>query len=78
MSIVKTAYGRRSFLKTTALAGGGMMIGFNWLSSCNTSLESAQSTPAEWFPINGYLKIAKNGTVTILSPNPEFGQNVKS
>ncbi|MEY4106765.1 MAG: hypothetical protein RL181_1107 [Bacteroidota bacterium] len=78
MSIVKTAYGRRSFLKTTALAGGGMMIGFNWLSSCNTSLESAQSTPAEWFPINGYLKIAKNGTVTILSPNPEFGQNVKT
>ncbi len=34
--------------------------------------------PEEWFEINGYLKIGDNGMVTIMSPNPEGGQNVKT
>ncbi|MEZ4933447.1 MAG: molybdopterin cofactor-binding domain-containing protein [Saprospiraceae bacterium] len=32
----------------------------------------------EWFDFNSYLKIGDNGVVTIFSPNPEFGQNVKT
>ena len=31
-----------------------------------------------WFEMNGYLKIGENGVVTIMSPNPEIGQNVKT
>ena len=34
--------------------------------------------PDEWFEITGYLKIGENGVVTIMSPNPEIGQNVKT
>ena len=34
--------------------------------------------PDEWFEINGFLKIGENGLVTIMSPNPEIGQNVKT
>ena len=34
--------------------------------------------PKEWFNINGFLKIGENGVVTIMSPNPEIGQNVKT
>ena len=34
MSIIKTSFGRRSFLKSSALTGGGMMLGFSWLASC--------------------------------------------
>lgn len=34
--------------------------------------------PDEWFKINGYLKIGNNGVTTIMSPNPEIGQNVKT
>ena len=34
--------------------------------------------PKEWFELNGYLKIGENGIVTIISPNPEGGQNVKT
>ena len=30
------------------------------------------------FDINGFLKIGNNGVVTIMSPNPEIGQNVKT
>ena len=78
MSTVKTKIGRRSFIKSSALAGGGMMLGFSWLASCKMSPEEVNELPKEWFKINGYLKIADNGQVTILSPNPEGGQNVKT
>ncbi len=78
MPIVKTKIGRRSFIRNTALAGGGMMLGFSWLASCKMSAGEIDELPKEWFKINGYLKIAYNGQVTILSPNPEGGQNVKT
>ncbi len=78
MTIIKTSYDRRSFLKTTALAGGGMVLGFSWLAGCKPSAEEALTMPKEWFNINGFLKIGENGVVTIMSPNPEIGQNVKT
>ncbi len=78
MTVIKTTYGRRSFLKCTALAGGGMMLGFSWLASCNPSPEEVKKMPKDWFEINGYIKIGENGLVTIMSPNPEIGQNVKT
>ncbi|KAA2215852.1 xanthine dehydrogenase family protein molybdopterin-binding subunit [Maribacter flavus] len=78
MTTVKTKIGRRSFIKSSALAGGGMVLGFSWLASCKMSAEEVNQLPKEWFKINGYLRIADNGQVTILSPNPEGGQNVKT
>lgn len=79
MSLVKTTYGRRSFIKSIGLAGGGMMIGFSWLASCKEATpEEVAMMPKEWFEINGFLKIGDNGIVTIMSPNPEIGQNVKT
>lgn len=78
MTVVKTSYGRRTFLKTVSLAGGGMMLGFSWLASCQSKPEEALTMPKEWFDINGFLKIGDNGVVTIMSPNPEIGQNVKT
>ena len=80
MTLIKTTFGRRSFLKNTALSGGGMMLGFSWLASCQPALEpeAGLTLPDEWFDINSYLKIGNNGVVTIFSPNPEFGQNVKT
>lgn len=78
MTTIKTKIGRRSFIKCSTLAGGGLMLGFNWLASCKMTSEEVQNLPKEWFEINGYLKIADNGQVTIMSPNPEGGQNVKT
>lgn len=79
MAIIKTSYNRRSFLKTSALAGGGLILNFCWLTSCeSTSDQKISSLPEEWFDFNGYLKIADNGQVTIMSPNPEGGQNIKT
>ena len=76
MPLIKTSYNRRSFLKTSALTGGGLMVSFNWLASCVSSKEEILEMPKEWFEFNSYLKIGDNGVVTIFSPNPEFGQNV--
>lgn len=61
-----------------SLAGGGMMLGFSWLASCTSKPEDVLSMPKEWFELNGFLKIGENGVVTIMSPNPEIGQNVKT
>ncbi len=82
MSTVKTGMDRRSFIRNMSLAGGGLLIGFNWLA-CKDAVEKggeelALQMPDEWFEINGYLKIGDNGIVTIYSPNPEIGQNVKT
>ncbi|HLO82101.1 MAG TPA: molybdopterin cofactor-binding domain-containing protein [Chitinophagaceae bacterium] len=78
MTQVKTTINRRSFLKVTALAGGGMMISFSWLAGCNPTPEEALTMPKEWFELNSYIKIGENGVVTLMSPNPEFGSNVKT
>ncbi len=79
MTLVKTSYNRRSFLKASALSSGGFMLGFSWMASCTPpTVEEVASLPKEWFDINAFLKIADNGLVTIMSPNPEIGQNVKT
>src|SRR5690606_24279334 len=38
----------------------------------------ALAMPKEWFQFNGFIKISENGLVSIMSPNPEGGQNVKT
>lgn len=69
---------RRSFLKASALAGGGLMLSFSWLAGCKPTPEQALTMPKEWFELNSYIKIGENGAVTLFSPNPEFGSNVKT
>jgi len=77
MTHQKTSINRRSFLKSTALAGGGLMISFTWLSSFR-SADKIKDTdlPEEWNEITGYIKITPDNIVKIINPNPEFGQNV--
>lgn len=53
------------------------MLSFSWLAACSPS-EAPKAMPSEWFNLNAYLSIADNGEVTIMSPNPEVGQNVKT
>ena len=74
----KTSINRRSFLKSSALAGGGLMLSFSWLNSIASETKEMFEIPNEWTELNGFLKISENGIVTIISPNPEGGQNVKT
>ena len=65
---------RRTFLKASALTGGGFLLGFQWLNS-STAATGVTVDPVQ---INAFLKVAADGIVTIFSPNPEIGQNVKT
>lgn len=69
---------RRNFLKASALTGGGFMLGFNWLAACGEVSEQAAATPVDWQAINAYLQIGTDGSATIMAPNPEIGQGVKT
>lgn len=78
MTLIKTKYNRRSFLQASTAAGGGLVLGFSWMASCAPIADEIMALPEEWFDINAFLKIGDNGVVTIMSPNPEIGQNVKT
>ncbi len=79
MENAKTTYNRRSFLKASALSGGGMLISIGWLSGF-TPAESPDLTglPLDWNELNGFVKITADNVIKIMSPNPEGGQNVKT
>ena len=68
---------RRDFLKVTTLAGGGLLLGFSWFSAASETPALINKIPfAGSLNFNSYLSIAADGTITILSPNPELGQNI--
>ncbi|MFC3881142.1 molybdopterin cofactor-binding domain-containing protein [Algoriphagus namhaensis] len=78
MSTSQSKLSRRSFLKASALAGGGLMLSFSWLAGCKPTAEELMTMPKEWFRVNGYISIGENGLITLMSPNPEGGQNIKT
>ena len=62
---------RRSFLKVSLLTSGALLVGVGYQ---NTSLAASADT---WVA-NLYVRINPDGTVTIVSKNPEAGQGVKT
>lgn len=80
MEKIKTpSFSRRSFIKTSALASGGMLIGFNLFQACKPEVvPPVDISELNFNDFNAFIKIADNGMVTIFSPNPEIGQGVKT
>jgi len=67
---------RRQFLRVTAIAGGGMMIGTNLdlLGGGGIAAQSAAAEPG----LNAWIRITPDNIVTIMAQNPEIGQGVKT
>ena len=68
---------RRHFVKVSALAGGGLLIGTHvWLGE----LAEAEPlrTPVADFTPNAFISISSSGAVSIIAPNSEMGQGVKT
>ncbi len=63
---------RRTFLQSSALSGGGLLLSFTFLSSFKD--KGASSTQE----LNGFVKITSDNIIQIMSPNPEGGQGVKT
>lgn len=75
----KITFSRRNFIRTSALASGGLLIGFNFFNSCKeAAVPTVDVSKLNFNDFNAFIKIADNGYVTIFSPNPEIGQGVKT
>jgi isoquinoline 1-oxidoreductase subunit beta len=67
---------RREFLKTSAAAGGGLLIGLQ-LPGCAQRPEAAALTlPTAPVQPNAWLRIGTDGSITFLSDKSEMGQGV--
>ncbi len=73
---------RRSFLRVSSIAGGGLLLGA-WLDFGTNGVLEAQAadigthTAGDFSP-NAFIRIAPNGAVTIMAKNPEVGQGIKT
>jgi len=65
---------RRSFLRVTALAGGGLLLGSYYQPLAGLRRDAT----ADQFEPNAYIRIGADGTITIIAKNPEVGQGVKT
>jgi isoquinoline 1-oxidoreductase subunit beta len=84
-----TGVSRRSFLRVTALAGGGMLLGIDLHAWSGVTLDvaaagldaagpDATGLGAAEFRPNAFIRITTDGAVTIIAQNPEIGQGVKA
>jgi len=78
-NLIPTKFSRRSFLRTSSLASGGMLIGFNFFTACKDTVKMpVDISKLNYNDFNAFIKISNEGMVTIFSPNPEIGQGVKT
>ncbi len=64
--------GRREFLRVSALAGGGLLLGFSIPVKRGFAADGATQS----FAPNAFLRITPDGTVTVISNKSEMGQGI--
>jgi len=70
--------GRRSFLRVTAAAGGGMLLAA-YIDPVEKALAQApQGPPQAVLTPNAFVRISPEGIVTIIAKNPEVGQGIRT
>jgi isoquinoline 1-oxidoreductase beta subunit len=74
---VETLIGRRSFLRVTAIGGGGLLLAL-YADPVAELFAQAPQGPAAAFTATAFVRIDADGTITITAKNPEIGQGVKT
>src|SRR6516164_269849 len=64
---------RRTFLRASAAAGGGLLLGFA-LPGPARFATAAETPSAELFAPNAFIRIGREGPVTLVMPYVEMGQ----
>ena len=74
----ETTLDRRSFLRASALAGGGLLLTayLEPMSALAGTLEGEGAAAA--FVPNAFIRITPDGVITVIAKNPEIGQGVKT
>ncbi len=72
-----TLLDRRSFLRVSAVAGGGILVALHLDPVAELLAQAPQPSPAAFVP-TAFIRIAADGIVTIMGKNPEIGQGVKT
>src|ERR1700676_2868634 len=65
---------RRSLLKFSALAGGGLVLGLHLPSLARAA--SRTSTLAAQFAPNAFVRVGLDGGITLILPHAEVGQGI--
>jgi isoquinoline 1-oxidoreductase subunit beta len=65
---------RRDFLKAGALAGAGLLLGFHLPSSAGAAGEESKKAP--YYPVNAFLHIGADNSVTVYVNKSEMGQGI--
>src|ERR1700722_8210232 len=71
-----TLLDRRSFLRVTAIAGGGVLLAV-YVDPLAKAFAQQGPSPAMFAP-TAFIRISADGVVTIMAKNPEIGQGVKT
>jgi isoquinoline 1-oxidoreductase beta subunit len=69
---------RRSFLRFSALTGGGLIAAAYLDPIADVFAQGPQAGPAPAFVANAFIKVSPDNVVTIMSKNPEIGQGIKT
>lgn len=68
---------RREFLRVSAVAGGAMLVALYVEPFGARSAVAAEPSATDFVP-NAWIRITRDGAVTIMAQNPEIGQGVKT
>jgi isoquinoline 1-oxidoreductase beta subunit len=69
---------RRAFIKVSALAGGGLLVGTYLKFGPASALADTLPANAGNFEPNAFISIAPSGAISITAPNSEMGQGIKT
>jgi len=69
-----THFARRDFLKVSAAAGGGLLIGWRFVPRARAS--DSHNASAAGFAPNAFVRIDPAGTITLIMSHTEFGQGI--
>ena len=69
---------RRRFIKVSALAGGGLLVGTYLRFGVSSAFAESAPPTADNFTPNVFITIAPSGAVSIIAPNSEMGQGIKT
>lgn len=69
---------RRAFIRVSALAGGGLLVGTYLKLGPASALAETLSASADKFAPNAFISITPSGAISIIAPNSEMGQGIKT